>query len=488
MKRWLMALSIAVIPAAGGHSAAVLSDNPRIREALTLAEVWLDAEMAYEAIPGLSAAIVHDQQLVWARGFGYADVARKTPARPDTLYSVCSISKLFTSIAVMQLRDEGKLELDEPIGKYLPWFNIKQVYPESQPVTLDAILTHSAGLPREADFAYWTGPEHRFPTHEEIVEHVAQQEMLYPASRHSQYSNLGLTLAGEVVAAVSGKPYAAYVQERILTPLGLASTTPELPQGGALGQRMATGYSALSREHKRTPVPFYQVRGIAPAAGFASTVEDLARFASWQLRLLSNGGREVVSAETLREMQRPQWIEDDWQAARGLGFALTRRNSKTFVGHGGNCPGFLTQLWVSPKDKIAVIVFVNAQGLSPNTYSQTLYDIVAPAIAKASGEAATAKPVDPALEKYTGMYPQPLAGERHVLIFDGELVVMSLPSQNPVRGLMKLKPESANVFRRVRDDGGLAERVVFELGPDGQVVRMVHNNNFSYRVQKPPAR
>jgi CubicO group peptidase (beta-lactamase class C family) len=487
MKRWLIALSIASLPAAAGHTAVPLSEDSRVRSALTLAEVWLDAEMAYAAIPGLSAAIVHDQEIVWSRGFGYADVERKAPARPDTLYSVCSISKLFTSIAVMQLRDEGRLELDEPVGKYLAWFNIKQIYPESAPVTLEAILTHSAGLPREADFAYWTGPEHQFPTREEIVEHLAKQEMLYPASRHSQYSNLGLTLAGEVVAAVSGKPYAVYVQERILTPLGLTSTTPELPEGER-GKRLATGYSALSREHKRMPVPFYQVRGIAPAAGFASTVEDLARFASWQLRLLDKGGREVLSAETLREMQRPQWIEDDWQSARGLGFALTRRDGKTFVGHGGNCPGFLTQLTVSPKDKVAVVVFVNAQGVSPSTYAQTLYDIVSPAIAKAHDAPDKAKPVDPALDKYVGMYTQPLAGERHVLILDGELVVMSLPSQNPVRGLMKLKPESANVFRRVRDDGGLAERVAFETGPDGQVTRMVHNNNFSYRVQRGPVR
>jgi CubicO group peptidase (beta-lactamase class C family) len=336
-------------------------------------------------------------------------------------------------------------------------------------------------LPREADFPYWTGPEHTFPTREQVVEHLAKQEMLYPASRHSQYANLGLTLAGEVVATVSGKPYSTYVQERILTPLGMKSTRTELPEDER-GKRLAVGYTALSRDQKRTPVPFYQVRGIAPAAGYASTVEDLARFASWQLRLLEKGGREVVSAETLREMQRPQWIEEDWSAARGLGFALTRRNNKTFVGHGGNCPGFITQLSVSPKDKVATIVLVNAQGVSASAYAQQLFDIVAPSIAKAVEAPGKAKPADPELERYVGMYTQPLAGERHVLVLDGELVVMSLPSENPMRGLMKLKKVAPNVFRRTRDDGELAERVEFEV-QDGKVTRMVHNNNFSYRVE-----
>ena len=264
------------------------------------------------------------------------------------------------------------------------------------------------------------------------------------------------------------KPYAAYVQERILTPLGLTSTTPELPEGER-GKRLATGYSALSREHTRTPVPFYQVRGIAPAAGFASTVEDLARFASWQLRLLDKGGREVLSAETLREMQRPQWIEDDWQSARGLGFALTRRDGKTFVGHGGNCPGFLTQLCGLAEGQGGGVVFVNAQGLSPSTYSQTLYDIV-PRDRQGARRAGQGQACRSRARQVHRDVHAAAGGRAPRAVLDGELVVMSLPSQNPVRGLMKLKPESANVFRRVRDDGGLAERVVFELGPNGQVV------------------
>jgi CubicO group peptidase (beta-lactamase class C family) len=169
-------------------------------------DLWLDAQVAYNRIPGMSAAVVHDQHLLWSRGYGFANLEKKLPASADTIYSICSISKLFTSVAVTQLRDQGKLDLDDPVKKHLPWFNIKEAYPGSGPPTIRGILTHSSGLPRESDYPYWTEPDYPFPTHEQIVEKISKQEMLYPADTYYQYSNLGLTLAGEVVAAVSGQP------------------------------------------------------------------------------------------------------------------------------------------------------------------------------------------------------------------------------------------------------------------------------------------
>ena len=196
-----------------------LKDDPRVASALKLIEVWVEAQLAYEDIPGMSIGIVHDQDLVWSRGFGYADLEKKIPASPSTIYSICSISKLFTSIGVMQLRDQGKLRLDDQVGKHLSWFNIKDAYPDAPEITLRGILTHSSGLPRESDYPYWTGPEHAFPSREKIIEKLTSQEELYPADTYFQYSNLGLTLAGEVVAAVSGQPYAEYVKQHILDPL-----------------------------------------------------------------------------------------------------------------------------------------------------------------------------------------------------------------------------------------------------------------------------
>lgn len=179
---------------------------------LALVESWIASQRMYDNVPGLSLAIVQDQELAWSGGFGLADIEHKTPARADTIYGICSISKLFTGIAVMQLRDQGKFNLDDPIAGLLPWFDLKQAHEGSPEPTLRAVLTHSSGLPRESDYPYWEAPDFIFPTREDVREKLGKQATLYPADRYYQYSNLGLTLAGEIVAEHSGKDFDSYVR------------------------------------------------------------------------------------------------------------------------------------------------------------------------------------------------------------------------------------------------------------------------------------
>jgi CubicO group peptidase (beta-lactamase class C family) len=446
---------ILLVPSFG--RAESIADDPRVADALKLLEVWVDSQVAYESLPGVSMGVVYDQDLIWSRGFGYADVERKTPATPTTMYSICSISKLFTSIGVMQLRDEGKLRLDDPLGKHLPWFEIQEMYPEAPEITIRGILTHSSGLPRESDHPYWTGPDFPFPTREEIIERISNQQTLYPAERFFQYSNLGLTLA----------------------------TNPEIPDKHR-GARLATGYTRRMRDGSRKVVQDYLVRGIAPAAGYASTVEDLAKFASWQFSLLENGGREVLSANTLREMQRVHWVDPDWETTWGLGFAIWRDEDEetTFVGHGGSCPGYRTQLAMSPKDKIAVVFMTNGQGTNTRLHTGRAFEIVAPAIAAAIEEPGEGKKADPELLKYVGRYDWRDWGETQVVIKDGDLAVLSVPTDDPVESLIQLKRMEGHIFRRVREDDEdqLGEEIVFELDPDGNVERLLWHGNYAYRV------
>ncbi len=465
---------------AAGPAAATLADDPRVATVLDILEKWIDTQIDYEDIPGVSAGIVHDQDLVWAKGFGYAHVAERVPAAPDTIYSICSISKLFTSIGVMQLRDEGLLRLDDPISSHLPWFDIQDRFPETGNVDIQGVLTHSAGLPRESDHPYWTGPDYPFPTRDEVIDRIALQEELYPADTYYQYSNLGLSLAGEVVAAASGQPYADYVQEHILDPLGLDSTSPEIPEEHR-GGRLATPYSRPDRDQERTTIDFYQVRGIAPAAGYASTVEDLARFASWQFRLLDNDNVEVLHPTTLREMQRVHFVSETFSTYRGLGFSVSRRDGDTYVGHGGSCPGYRTTLSMHNEDKVAVIFMTNAGDVSPGAFASEIFDLIRPAIRKALDDPGGAVEPDPELQRYVGRYDRPLGGETHVLIKDGKLATLSLPTMSPSLTLFEHVGE--HTFRRIRDDGELAETTTFEVGPDGEVTRMVRNTNYSIRVR-----
>jgi CubicO group peptidase (beta-lactamase class C family) len=457
--------------------------DPRVRAAVRIIEAWVDAQVDYRDIPGMSLGVVHEQDLIWSAGFGFAHVDRETPASPDTIYSICSISKLFTSVAVMQLRDQGKLRLDEPISTYLPWFDIRDAYPDAPQITLRGILSHASGLPREADFPYWTGPEFRFPTLEQIKERLAGQEELYPAFTYFQYSNLGMALLGEVVSAASGEPYAQYVKSHILDPLEMRDTTPEIPEAKRGGQ-LATGYSPKLRDGTRRVIPFYLVNGIAPAAGFASTVEDLARFASWQFRLLSGGEGGVLSTNTLKEMHRVHWVDPDWRTTWGLGFSVSRGDDgKTYVGHGGSCPGYRTQLLLCPKDRIAVVVMCNAHDVSPRAYADEIFELITPALLDSKKSPGKGVSPDPALEKYAGRYERPIGREQVVFVEGKELVLLSLPTDNPSGGLTRLRHIEDNVFRRIRRDGELGEAVVFVFGPDGEVTRMVRNSQYALRIR-----
>ena len=167
----------------------------------------------------------------------------------------------------MNLYEEGKLRLDDPISSILPGFNIKQQFEESGPITIRGLLTHSSGLPRESDYPYWTGPEFKFPSKEEVKSQLGKQETLYNASTYFQYSNLGMTLLGEVIEKVSGMPYDRYIEETILKPLKLNNTKTVLP-ANEWGKQMAKGYSAEKRDGTRDPIKLFDARGIKAAAGF----------------------------------------------------------------------------------------------------------------------------------------------------------------------------------------------------------------------------
>lgn len=493
----VLAILVAVTTAHVAPAAAQVSPDERVREALDVVEVWLDAQRAYEDVPGFQAAVVHDQDVVWSAAEGTAHRSTGAAVTAETLFSICSISKLFTSVAVMQLRDQGLVDLRDPVSEHLPWFTLRQKYDGSPPVTVQGILTHSAGLPRESAHPYWTGPDFPFPTRDEIVDGVADQETLYPARQYFQYSNLGLTLAGEIVAARSGMSYHDYVRSNILDPLGMDDTFSDIPEEHR-GGRLATGYGAFTRDRTRDEVAFFQARGIAPAAGFASTAGDLARFAAWQFRLDGNA-EEVLHAHTLDEMHRVHYVDPEFNTFWGLGFSVNRRDGETFVGHGGSCPGFRSQLVMEPDEKIATVFMANAM-ISAGTYAYGIYDLVADALtaeaeepatsadagAIADGDGGTAQEVD--LTPYLGTYSgQPWGSETAVVKWKGSLSFLGLPTENPARSVNngRLKHDSGDVFYRVRSDGERGEDVIFERDASGAVTGYRVHGNLSPRISNP---
>ena len=225
--------------------------------------------MLYRHLPGIAVGVVADQELVWAAGFGFADTAAKVPMTPQTKFRMASHSKLFTATAVMQLREQGKLRLDDPVSKYLPWFQVKPAEPDDPPITIEELLTHSSGLPREAG-SHWTTFE--FPTTEQLRGLMAERQAPFSPEVRWKYSNLAYSIAGMVIEAVSGQRWADYVQQHIYEPLGMTSSSVDADVPG-----LAVGYGRLMPDGTRGINPFIDARGMAAATGITSTVEDMAQ-------------------------------------------------------------------------------------------------------------------------------------------------------------------------------------------------------------------
>lgn len=451
-------------------------------EAFKLVEVWLEAQKDFDKLPGLTAIVIEDQEVLWSGAVGLANVEKNIKAEASTLCSICSISKLFTSVAIMKLYDEGKLRLDDQVSDLLPAYKLEQKYAESGPITIRTLLTHSSGLPREAAYPYWTGPDFPFPSKEQIDSKLSEQETLYPASTYFQYSNLGLTLLGEIVEEISGVTFDEYVQQNILKPLDLSDTRTELPEQ-LYGNKLAIGYSPIARTGNREKVKLFQANGITPAAGFSSNVQDLGKFASWQFRLRDSTITEILKPSTIKYMQNVHWTNPDWKTTWGLGFVVYKgSNGNTWVGHGGNCPGYRSTLQMDLKNKRAFSVMINANGTNPGKYVNGIKGIINK-VKSSKKENSSEERKD--LNAFVGYYsPMPWWSEEYISTWDGKLVSLGLPSEKPGESMTFYKHIEGDTFRRIRDNDELGETLVFERDKNGKIIHYKQHGNYSKKIDR----
>ncbi len=470
-----------------GSSQAQAAPDSATTEALRLIDAWADAAQSYGRWPALSIAVGQDKEMVWSSGYGHIDADRKHAVDGKTIYSICSISKLFTSIAVMQQWEEGKLRLDEPIQTYLPWAKLQDDGRDSLPITLRALLTHSAGVPRDGRTSYWTGPDFPFPDQAELQADFASAKPLYPVGRYYQYSNIGLTLAGDAAAAVSGQDFNQLVEDRILTPLGLSDTRPYLPLD-QLGKRMAVGWGPLDRDGQRKLLKSFDARAITPAAGFSSTAEDLVKFGLWQIDLLKQetlpATPGILRPSTLREMHRVQFIDPVRNGNWGLGFFVQADDEKTYVGHDGSCPGYNTVVLVRPDSETVVAAMTTDNGdiWSVGVQIHKLLD------ARRDHAFKGTPPAKIALEDYAGRYMDNVwSSESVVLPWNGGLVSLRLPNSNPADSLTYLKPIAADRFRVIASDGSEMHERIFKRDATGRVTHHEDHYTKTFRVSGPVA-
>ncbi|NUO91600.1 MAG: beta-lactamase family protein [Dermatophilaceae bacterium] len=294
--------------------------------------------------PGVSVGVVRDGALVWSTHVGSARLGTEpTPADDDTQFMIGSVTKTFTALAVMSLRDEGRLSLDDTLDAYVPGSRHARV-------PLRQMLAHASGLQREPVGNIWESLE--APERDAFLAGVEEAEQVLPPHHAFHYSNLAYGLLGQVVERVTGQEWEAVVRERVLEPLGMTRTGLTPADDRAHGYQVDP-YAGTAREE-----PLFTLNATAPLGGLWSTVADMARYAAY----VAAPDDRVVRPETVDEMCRPLIMTDvdGWAGAYGLGFGMGRRGDRVFVGHGGAMPGFLTGLRVRRKEGVGAIVFANA--------------------------------------------------------------------------------------------------------------------------------
>jgi D-alanyl-D-alanine carboxypeptidase len=435
-------------------------------------------------LAGAAVGVVRDQDLAWSAGFGFADIA--SGRRPDehTLFRVGSITKTFTATALVQLRDEGRLGLDDPVVRHIPEFSsVRCRYGSVEDVTLRRLLTHRSGLMGEPPLRHWETL--KFPTMEEILGSLARVEVVIETDSAMKYSNLAFALLGEVVTRVSGRPYVEYVQAEILDPLGMTSSTFELNDD--LRPRMATGYNLSLFDEDPEPSEHPLINGETAAGQLYSTVSDLAKWIALQFRTSTGSadgatdgqagnsdgnGRRVLSARSLEEMHRPQYLEADWSGGLCLSWMGLRRGDNVYLGHGGGIHGFITQILFNKQRRTGVIALTNSGGPGADAIAGEMLELIMAAEKDAPKPVQERRPAPtpPDWKRFLGRYASRGSVPLHVECREGVLqVFMPVPAGMPPLPAIKLKATDVPHQFMVENGRWAGELLTFRLNDNGVV-------------------
>jgi CubicO group peptidase (beta-lactamase class C family) len=324
---------------------------------LTKADVesWLDGLIPYSIdhgdIAGGVVVVVKDGQVLAEKGYGYADVAKKIPVDPEqTLFRPGSISKLFTATAVMQLVEQGKLNLDADVNQYL---DFKIPARDGQPITLRNIMTHTAGF--EETLKGLMGADVPLPLGDYLKSWIP--ERVFPPGKIPAYSNYASALAGYIVQRVSGEPFADYAQIHILNPLGMAHSSFQQPLPPALLAQMSQGYMLGSGQPS-----YYEMVGVAPAGALAATGADMGKFMIAHLQNGTYNGAQILKPETAIALHADQ--PKIYPALNGmaLNFYEHNRNGHRVIAHNGGTQYFHSDLHLFIDDGVGIFISLNSPG------------------------------------------------------------------------------------------------------------------------------
>ena len=414
-------------------------------------ETWIEATRRTWRVPGLAVGIVYRDSLVFARGFGLSDVSARRPVNDRTVFAIASTTKAFTATALAMLVGEKKIAWDDPVTKYLPGFTLYDPY-VTRDLTIRDLLSHRSGLPR-ADWT-WAGAA---MSRKDLLARLRYIKPVWSFRSHFGYQNLMYMTAGELVAAVSGRPWEVFVRERILLPLGMRHTTTS---ASALSKQPDAARSHAEIDDSVQPIPYDNgIDNVNAAGGINSSVQDMARWLRFQLRGDGTATGRLVDSAALAETRTPQTVVVPYELlgravapqahliAYGLGWFLSDYHGRLLMQHSGDGNGMSCVVALIPEERVGVVVLTNLGGSvysaaviyhildrfvgAPRTdWSQHYRRLLDSVLdlgrqAQAKLEAARVQNTRPSrpLDDYVGTYTDELYGEFHVRKGDGRLVV-----------------------------------------------------------------
>ncbi len=379
----LATLWVVTVLEASGHAQARRSPHDQretihssFDESASKIAALVDELIRTHRVPSYSVGVVFGEELVYAKAFGVTNRQTKEPATPDTLYQIGSVTKTFTATLLAALRDDGLVELDDPVTRYLP---PGQAFPRAAggpEITLRHLATHTAGLPPNPVNRVNVDPPGgpgvmRAYSINELYEGLERTELMRPTGQYG-YSNLGFGLLGHALERAAKTPYAQLLEQRVLEPLGMHDTTVGIAP--ATNARFATPYwPSLEPMVARDPWIFGEISGFG---GLTSTVPDLARFLALQFRADEAVAKPIRGA-SIRELWTPQPVKRDGDTAVGLGWQIGEFGGiGRWVHHGGEVDGFSSFVAFKPEQKTGVIVLTNFGGETANRLATPLMGIV----------------------------------------------------------------------------------------------------------------
>jgi CubicO group peptidase (beta-lactamase class C family) len=431
-------------------------DRDSVLDACRYLDTWLAFRGELDRVPGIQAAVLHEQDVVLSCAHGMADVEAGSTLTTAHRFRIASHSKTFTATAIVRLAELGALCLDDRVDRWLPDLGESRI----GAVTLRELLAHGGGLVRGG----WDGDHWQlarpFPDAAGLRRIAADDAAVLARNERFKYSNIGFSLLGAVVEAASGEPYGAHVSANLLEPLGLAATTPEVDP--ALTGDHATGYTALSYAGRRIPIDHVATGAMAAATGFSSTAGDVVRWAGAHF----HGDERLLGDDAKRMMQRTEWTVEGG-GEYGLGFAVADVGGRRVLGHGGGFPGFITRTWFDPVDRLAVSVLTNAIDAPALTLANVAVRLVG--LAQEGTDAAEVAVERP--ERYTGRFAG-LWGVVDVVALGRRLYSLDPTLDDPLATMQRLSVIDADTLRidAAPGYGSPGERFVYRRDADGTVV------------------